>query len=479
MKRICFVLILLSFVACEKDAFEEIYTEVENETPQETPPSFTVRVTGADEILLPGSQVAIYEDTTLIAEKVTDANGEITVSLGDLSSTQSTMYLIASKEEYLQQAKRIEQETFQQEDVTLKMKPKSSNLIGISGNLRSMMRSQVIQVSGKIISPNENDYPSFFLVYAAEERVFQGDTTGFSMLLEPEDLSEEGIYEFLAPANTELLFMVLDFRLCNPAGLTSYRDSDYEVGGNLFAEWIGPFSSDAVLSDTEILPNPPLGVIEVTGTVVDCDGAPISGANIDLASSVFGPLSSEEIRTDANGMFEQQLVTCGIGEQGYVTVSVMQEGVRLGTYSQFFTTDENTIIPIEFGILTGCTPVSNNLFEIIGTDGSTHLSYNFEVNYDPTNPDLGISLISPSGSQQAVTLNLTRSNGMWTGSVLEFDANGDGTKLLTNDQVPFEVQVTDTGTELQINWVEAALTYESGPRAGSSYLFNGNVVAEY
>lgn len=152
---------------------------------------------------------------------------------------------------------------------------------------------------------------------------------------------DQGRFRGKVPPNVELKIEVKD-----------------QCGNIVFSETVGPFSSDAFIDCSTT--NNTYEIIELSGYVLDCDNNPVSNgyAYIDLGEGY-----KHYAHTDANGLFETDIVNCNDVTSLTVNGIDLDEALQsLPQYAEIINGEADA------GSLVACDIVLENIFQIVTPD---------------------------------------------------------------------------------------------------------------
>jgi hypothetical protein len=130
------------------------------------------------------------------------------------------------------------------------------------------------------------------------------------------------------------------------ASVVIYCDAEY---AEYYLGEIGPFQPDEVIDLGSLdCPDGEIDAVQLSGTVVDCDGEPISGL---IAEFEFANGGSGYVISDENGYFEFSLTCLAIGELYEVSILDLENLVEAASGSFVY---DGSAISFDLGTLVYC-----------------------------------------------------------------------------------------------------------------------------
>jgi plastocyanin len=336
---------IISMSACRKETIRTDETNV-NQPPVE---SNTIVMSGlVREGLKPLSnvQVEVYQGEKLAGVVTTDASGVFnTAGYSIKEGDMVTFY--AKKADHISTAKRITASKTQSSGVKITMSL-SSKATFPTKELENPGDNDLIVVSGYVTNPdNLPAIADINILY--DVKGLNGDITAEGAFVETD---ETGYFETLMPKDSVLYFLALQSNITPNAYYCQggfINAEDFLWVGFYPVDLIGPFSTNTqlpTLTNAYI----PQTVAVVTGTILDCNGSPVSDGYVKLEyqHGLLGLGTDLELNPD--GTFVYSIDLCNSTLQS-LKVQAFDRATNKNSSLQTFM---NVTTSIDLGNVTAC-----------------------------------------------------------------------------------------------------------------------------
>ncbi len=323
------LLFILGFSACQKD-LDFIDVETITEEPRELEDTdMVIGVFDNEGVGIPNSIVNVVYEEEIQSTIVTDENGSATYTIPAPILENEEVFFWIQKISYYDAADKLQEENIQSGSKEFRLIDLNSNPINAQvGNggfeLEDIFNTSSVRLTGKVLDSNGS-------AGAATVMIFESEALNNSGFFNLTFTDENGNWELLVPAETELKYTVYQETPCFGTSVLNTDELVDPITG-LMAESIGPFSEDTTLPELTSLDVG--GVITesfLSGIASNCQGIPIPNVLVDITVEYDTYIFSNGAFTDENGLFEVVIPGCGAASSVLISYTDVVNGTEFNS----------------------------------------------------------------------------------------------------------------------------------------------------